>query len=187
MKNNVASLFIANAKSRPCWCHWNYVLCKMASFLALKMTLLSRTAKTPLVPRNRKSSIRSSLWNSLLSVVLFSFTTMNWVEFLIHHNHLILQKELLLLKDDNYASINSKREHPPGQPPGFCTYFQPGSRGFVPSELPGGCPGVGPIIKVPSCQLMPHEGTFQLQTDLPPIATLQLQNLFQSWGKTLKL
>ena len=30
---------------------------------------------------------------------------------------------------------------PPGQPPGFCTYFQPGSRGFVPSELPGGCPG----------------------------------------------
>ena len=26
----------------------------------------------------------------------------------------------------------------PGQPPGFCTYFQPGSRGFVPSELPGG-------------------------------------------------
>ena len=70
------------------------------------------------------------------------------------------------------ASINSKREHPPGQPPGFCTYFQPGSQGFVPSELPRGCPGVGPIIKVPSCQLMPHEGTFQLQTDLPSIATL---------------
>ena len=86
-----------------------------------------------------------------------------------------------------YASINSKREHPPGQPPGFCTYFQPGSRGFVPSELPGGCPGVGLIIKVPSCQLMPHEGTFQLQTDLPSIAALQQQNLFQSWGKTLKL
>ena len=61
---------------------------------------------------------------------------------------------------------------PPGQPPRFCTYFQPGSRGFVPSELPGGCPGVGPIIKVPSCQLMPHEGIFQLQTDLPSIATL---------------
>ena len=76
---------------------------------------------------------------------------------------------------------------PPGQPPGFCTYFQPGSRGFVPSELPGGCPGVGLIIKVPSCQLMPHEGTFQLQTDLPSIAALLLQNLFQSWGKTLKL
>ena len=61
---------------------------------------------------------------------------------------------------------------PPGQPPGFCTYFQPGSRRFVPSELPEGCPGVGPIIKVPSRQLMPHEGTFQLQTDLPSIATL---------------
>ena len=65
------------------------------------------------------------------------------------------------------ASINSKRE-----PPGFCTYFQPGSRGYVPSELPGGCPEVGPIIKVPSCQLMPHKGTFQLQTDLPSIAAL---------------
>ena len=61
---------------------------------------------------------------------------------------------------------------PPGQPPGFCTYFQPGSRGFDPTELPGGCPGVGLIIKVPSCQLMPHEGTFQLQTDLPSIAAL---------------
>ena len=41
-----------------------------------------------------------------------------------------------------YASINSKREHPP---PGVCTYFQPGSRGFVPSELPGGCPGVARV------------------------------------------
>ena len=61
---------------------------------------------------------------------------------------------------------------PPGQPPEFCTYFQPGSREFVPSELPRGCPGVGLIIKVPSCQLMPHEGTFQLQTDLPSIAAL---------------
>ena len=61
---------------------------------------------------------------------------------------------------------------PPGKPPGFCTYFPLGSRGFVPSELPGGCPGVGPIIKVPTCQLMPHEGTFQLQTDLPSIAAL---------------
>ena len=34
---------------------------------------------------------------------------------------------------------------------------------------------------------MPLEGTFQLQTDLPSIAALLLQNLFQSWGKTLKL
>ena len=66
------------------------------------------------------------------------------------------------------ASINSKREYPPGQPPGFCTYFQPWSRTFVPSELPG----VGPIIKVPRYLLMPHEGTFQLQTDLPSIAAL---------------
>ena len=63
-----------------------------------------------------------------------------------------------------YASVNSKSEHPPSmQPLGFCTYFQPGSDGFVPLESPGDCPGVGPIIKVPSCQLMPHEGIFQLE------------------------
>ena len=34
---------------------------------------------------------------------------------------------------------------------------------------------------------MPHEGTFQLQTDLPSIAALLLQNLFQSWGNTLSM
>ena len=44
-------------------------------------------------------------------------------------------------KRQNNTSINSKSEHPLGQPLGFCTYFQPGSWGFVPSELPG------PIIK----------------------------------------
>ena len=31
---------------------------------------------------------------------------------------------------------------------------------------------------------MLHEGTFQLQTDLP---LSSLQNLFQSWGKTLSM
>ena len=55
--------------------------------------------------------------------------------------------------------------------------------GFVPSELPRGClMELLYIIKVPSCQLIPHESTFQLQTDLPSIAALLLQNLFQSWG-----
>ena len=48
---------------------------------------------------------------------------------------------------NNNASINSKSKHPPGQPPVFCTYFWPGSRGFVPSELAG----VGPINTVPGC------------------------------------
>ena len=63
-----------------------------------------------------------------------------------------------------YASVNSKSEHPPSmQPLGFSTYFQPVFLGFVPLESPGDCPGVGPIIKVPSCQLMPHEGIFQLE------------------------
>ena len=68
------------------------------------------------------------------------------------------------------ANIASPRATP--LPPGFCTYLQPGSRGFVPSELPG----VGPIIKVPICQLMPHKGTFQLQTDLPSVAALPVTN-----------
>ena len=34
---------------------------------------------------------------------------------------------------------------------------------------------------------MPPEHTFQLQTDLPSIAALLLQNLLQSWGKTLSM
>ena len=72
---------------------------------------------------------------------------------------------------------------PPGNPRGFAPIFTPGPGDFYHLH----CPGVGPIIKVPSCQLMPHEGTFQLQTDIPSIAALWLQNLFQSWGKTLKL
>ena len=66
-----------------------------------------------------------------------------------------------------YASVNSKPQHPPtpGQPPGFCTDFQPGSRDLYHLNCPGvtlGLPGVGSIIsviKVPSCQLMPYEGT----------------------------
>ena len=85
-----------------------------------------------------------------------------------------------------YASISSKREHPPPPrttPRGFAPIFSLG-----PGDLYNmNCPGVGPIIKVKSCQLMPHEGIFQLQADLPSIAALQLQNLFKSWGKTLKL
>ena len=69
---------------------------------------------------------------------------------------------------------NSKHENAPEKPPELCTYFQPGSQGFVPSELHGGCTGshLLSIIEVPSCQLMPHEHTFQLQTDLPSIAAL---------------
>ena len=34
---------------------------------------------------------------------------------------------------------------------------------------------------------MPHEDTFQFQTHLPSIAALLLQNLFQSWAKTLSM
>ena len=68
-----------------------------------------------------------------------------------------------------YASVNSKREHPPpGNPRGFAPIFIPGPRDLCRLD----CPGVGPIIKVPSCQLMLHEGTFQLQTDLPSVDAL---------------
>ena len=77
----------------------------------------------------------------------------------------------------------SKRDPPQGNPRGFAPIFSPSPRDLYHLN----CPGVGPIIKVPSCQLMPHEVTFQLQTDLPSIAPLWLQNLFQSWGETLKL
>ena len=57
----------------------------------------------------------------------------------------------------NNASINFKREHSPGNPRGFAPVFSPG-----PGDLYHlNCPGVGLIIKVPSCQ-----------TDLPSIATL---------------
>ena len=33
----------------------------------------------------------------------------------------------------------------------------------------------------------PHKGTFQLQTDLPSVAALCLQNLLQRWGKNFKI
>ena len=71
----------------------------------------------------------------------------------------------------------------PWATPGFCTYFHPGSWDLYHLN----CPGVAwrsdllYFIKVPSCQLIPHESTFQLQTDIPSIAALLLQNPFQSW------
>ena len=74
----------------------------------------------------------------------------------------------------SYASISSKREHPPGQPPGFAPIFSPGPGDSYHLNCPGVSQGseLLSMIKIPSCQLMPHEGTFQLQTDLPSIAVL---------------
>ena len=70
-----------------------------------------------------------------------------------------------------YALVNSKSEHPPSRnPSGFAPIFSQGPK--LPSESPGDCLEVEPIIEVPSCQLMPHEGTSQLQTDLPSIAAV---------------
>ena len=67
--------------------------------------------------------------------------------------------------------------------------------GFVPSELPEGCTGIAQgsdvlyIIKVQSCQLMPHEGTFKLPTDLPSICCSLVTKPFSKMGgggETLK-
>ena len=75
---------------------------------------------------------------------------------------------LLLCGDDIMHQSIPGANIPPGNPRGFAPIF-----GSGPGDLYRlNCPGVGPIIKVPTCQLMPHEGTFQLQTDLPSIASL---------------
>ena len=68
-------------------------------------------------------------------------------------------------------------------PPDFAPIPSPGPRDLYHLDRPGVAWGSDLL---PSCQLMPHEGTFQLQTGLPSIAALWLQNLFQNWGKTLK-
>ena len=49
--------------------------------------------------------------------------------------------------------------------------FQPGSRDLYHLNFPGVPRGSNLLhnVKVPSCQLMPHEGTFQLQTDVPSL------------------
>ena len=65
----------------------------------------------------------------------------------------------------NYASVNSKHQHlPPRKPPGIFPNFQPGSRDLYHLNFPGA--NLLHNVKIPSCQLMPHEGTFQLQTDV---------------------
>ena len=84
-----------------------------------------------------------------------------------------------------HQSVPSANIPPP--PPGVLNLLSARVPEFVPSELPRGRTYYLSIVKIPSCQLMPHGETFQLQTDLPSIAALLLQNLFQSWGKTLKL
>ena len=67
-----------------------------------------------------------------------------------------------------HQSVPSANIPPPGNPRDFAPIFSPGQGNLYHLN----CPGVAPIIRVPSCQLMPHEGTFQLQTDLPSIAAL---------------
>ena len=59
-------------------------------------------------------------------------------------------------------------------PRGVCIYFQSGNLYHLNCAGVAGGPGSDllSIIKVLSCQLMQHGGTFQLQTDPPSIAAL---------------
>ena len=88
-----------------------------------------------------------------------------------HVTHILsLKKKGLPIRNIGimHQSIPSANIPPPGNPRGFAPIFIPGPRDLCRLD----CPGVGPIIKVPSSQLMLHEGTFQLQTDLPSVDAL---------------
>ena len=74
-----------------------------------------------------------------------------------------------------YGSVNSKRQHPPLQAiSGVLHLLSARALGFVPSELWGGgfTQESDLLSLVPHCKLVPHEGTFQLQTDLLSTAAL---------------
>ena len=66
-----------------------------------------------------------------------------------------------------HQSIPSENIPPRGDPRGFAPIFSPGPEDLYYLNCPGVAWGSDllSIVKVPSCQLMPHEGTFQLQTD----------------------
>ena len=70
-----------------------------------------------------------------------------------------------------HQSIPSTNIPLPRATPGDFPQLSARVPGFVPSEFPGGSPGSNLLhnVKVPSCQIMPHEGTFQLQTDVPSL------------------
>ena len=152
--------------------HW--IIEKSVGFTDVGLYKISESIRTyGYLILSSQASARSSIVGNLASSLTAQSAFLNNFENVVNRKVDISEDIKHYQNTLSYASINSKHEHPPPrQPPGFCTYFQPRSQGFVPSELPGGCPGVGPIIKVPSCQLMPDEGTFQLQTDLPSAATL---------------
>ena len=72
-----------------------------------------------------------------------------FLEWVYKCNISLITSKLIINMNVLCISQFQERTSPPAmQPLGFCTYFQPRSRGFVPSESPGDCPGVGPIIKV---------------------------------------
>ena len=77
---------------------------------------------------------------------------------------------------------------PPGQPPGIFPNFQPGSRDLYHLNFPGVPRGSNLLhnVKVPSCQLMPHEGTFQLQTDVPSLCCSLVTKSVWKLGENFK-
>ena len=88
----------------------------------------------------------------------------------------------------NNASVNSKHQHPPGQPPGIFPNFQPGSRDLYHLNFPGVPRGSNLLhnVKVPSCQLIPDEGTFQLQTDVPSLCCSLVTKSVWKLGENFK-
>ena len=60
----------------------------------------------------------------------------------------------------NYVSVNSKPNHPPGDPQGFAKSSCPRGRVFAPLSCPGVCLGVlGPVHMIPGQLIAPRQLT----------------------------
>ena len=87
-----------------------------------------------------------------------------------------------------HQSIPSANTPRASCPPGFCTCFQLGSRDLYHLNSPGVGRGSDllSVIKVPSCQLMLGEGTFQLQNDLPSACCSLVTRSVSKLGENFK-
>ena len=87
-----------------------------------------------------------------------------------------------------HQSIPSTNIPPSGQPQGIFPNFQPGSRDLYHLNYSGIPRGSNLLhnVKVLSCQLMPHEGTFQLQTDVPSLCCSLVTKSVWKLGENFK-
>ena len=102
----------------------------------------------------------------------------------VHHANKQVQKlqtesSAVCIPNIGNASVNSKREHPPGNPRSFAPIFIPDPRDLCRLD----CPGVGPIIKVPSCQLMLHEALFSYKLIYQLLILSSNKICFKAGGK----